>query len=91
MWFAFDMKNERELSGITLHTERSPADYPREYSVQVSTDGKDWKEILAKRSGSGVVTDIILPPTKTRHVRIEQHGKSRGKHWSIHQLEVFAK
>ena len=91
MWFAFDMKRERELSAITLHTEKSPDDYPREYSVQVSSDGKDWQELVAKRSGSGVVTDIIVPPTKARHVRVEQHGRSRGKYWSIHQLEVFAK
>lgn len=90
MWFSFDMKGEREVSGITLHTEGSPADYPRTYSVQVSKDGKKWTEVLAKRGGTGVITDIILPPTKTRYVRIDQHGKSPGKHWSIHELEVFA-
>jgi hypothetical protein len=91
MWFAFDMMSTREISAIALHTEGSPDDYPREYSVEVSSDGRTWREILPKRNGSGVVTDIVLPPTKTRHVRIAQHGRSNGKHWSIHQLEVFAK
>jgi len=91
MWFAFDMGSERQLSAITLHSEASPDDYPREFSVQISADGKSWKEVVPKRPGAGAVTDIILPPTPARHVRIEQLGKSNGKYWSIHQLEVFAK
>lgn len=91
MWFAFDMKQPRELTSITLRCDGSPADYPRAYSVESSDDGKHWKVIASKRNGSNVVTDIVVPPTTTRHVRITQHGKANGKHWSIHQLEVFAK
>ncbi|MGY8687613.1 MAG: discoidin domain-containing protein, partial [Verrucomicrobiales bacterium] len=91
MWFAFDMKQPRQLSSLTLRCERSSDDYPREYAVETSLDGKEWKEVVPRRSGQGVVTDILLPSAEVRHVRINQHGRSNGKHWSIHQLEVFAK
>jgi len=91
MWFRFDMGKRRKLTGITLHTEGSPADYPREYTVEVSNDARHWVEIVAKRTGSGPVTDIVFPEIERQYVRISQHGKANGKHWSIHQLEVFAK
>ncbi|MGI9239252.1 MAG: discoidin domain-containing protein, partial [Verrucomicrobiales bacterium] len=91
MWFSFDMREPRELTAITLHTENSPHDYPREYQVEISQDGESWTELVSQRSGSGVVTDIVLPATQTRHVRISQHGRSNSKYWSIHQLEVFAR
>lgn len=91
MWFAFDMGEQKELTSITLRCERSPDDYPRTYSVEISNDGENWSEIVSSTRGTTPVTDILLPPTKTRHVRINQNGKSRGKHWSIHQLEVYAK
>ena len=91
MWFSFDMGKPHEISAITLHSEGSPDDYPREYSIEISDDGNAWREILAARSGSGPATDIVLPPNRTRHVRIRQHGQSNSKFWSIHELEVFAK
>ncbi|MEZ5326070.1 MAG: discoidin domain-containing protein [Verrucomicrobiales bacterium] len=91
MWFAFDMGDPREVTSITLHCESSPDDYPRSYAVEVSDDGEHWKEIVANTQNSKEpATDILLPPTKTRHVRINQNGKADGKFWSIHQLEVFA-
>ena len=91
MWFAFDMGDTRELTSITLRAEESPDDYPRSYAVEVSDDGAHWQEIVATtQSSKSPVTEILLPPTKTRHVRITQNGRADGKFWSIHQLEVFA-
>ena len=91
MWFSFDMKESRELTGITLRCEASPADYPRSYTLEASHDGKQWKQVVSPQKGNSPVTDILLPATKTRFVRINQIGLADGKYWSIHQLEVYAK
>ena len=90
MWFAFDMGNEMELTSIVLDSSQSAFDYPREYSVETSKDGEQWSKPVVKGKGENAILEIVLPPTKTRHVRISQHGHSSGKHWSIHQLEVYA-
>jgi len=91
MWFAFDMGSEKILNSIVLDAAGSSADYPREYSVDFSSDGKTWNQAVAKTRGTDAVTDILLPAIKTRWVRINQHGQSPDKFWSIHELEVYAK
>ncbi len=91
MWFAFDMGSERVLNSLVLDATGSGSDYPREYSVEFSSDGSQWTEVVPKTRGTEAVTEIILPGAKTRHVRISQHGHSPDKFWSIHELEVFAK
>ena len=85
------MKESRKLTGVTLRCEGSPADYPRRYSLEVSDDGEQWKQVVSPQKGISPVTDILLPETKTRFVRINQIGLADGKHWSIHQLDVYAK
>ena len=91
MWFAFDMGSERILNSIVLDSTGSRDDYPREFSIEFSLDGKQWTQAVAKTPGSDAITDIILPANKTRWVRINQHGRAEGKFWSIHELDVFAK
>lgn len=91
MWFAFDMGQELELTSLVLDSSRSKDDYPRQYSVEISEDGQHWSEPIAKGYGQNAVLQIVLPPTKTRHVRISQHGRASGKFWSIHELEVYTK
>lgn len=91
MWFAFDMGEPRELISLVLDSTHSAFDYPRAYSVEVSNDGEQWSETLADGRGMQPVVDILLPPTKARHVRIRQHGRVGGKFWSIHELEVYTK
>ncbi len=90
MWFAFDMGSERALTSLVLDSSRSAEDYPRQYSVEVSSNGKEWSKPVAAGRGTSPVLEIVLPPTRALHVRISQHGHANGKFWSIHQLEVYA-
>ncbi len=89
MWFAFDMGRQRELRSLVLDCTGSSMDYPREWSVEVSADGENWSAPIARGTGTEPVTEIVLPPTATRHLRISQHGRAPGKFWSIHRLEVY--
>ena len=89
MWFAFDMGREREIQSIVLDCTGSQHDFPRVFSIEVSPDGKKWSEPIAEGHGTSPVVDVVLPATRARHVRISQHGKARGKFWSIHKLEIY--
>ncbi|MFP6905493.1 MAG: discoidin domain-containing protein [Verrucomicrobiota bacterium] len=91
MWFSFDMKKPLKLDTVILDSSKSPLDYPRDWTLHVSDDGKKWSEPVASGKGRSAVTEILLPGITTRYVRINQHGKSNGKYWSIHNLEVYGK
>ncbi|MBT5925165.1 MAG: hypothetical protein HOH33_00955 [Verrucomicrobia bacterium] len=91
MWFAFDMGQEHELTSLVLDSSRSRDDYPRQYSVEVSDDGQHWSKPIIEGHGQSSVFEIVLPLTRTRHLRISQHGRASGKYWSIHELEVYTK
>ena len=91
MWFAIDMKSPYVTNTVVLDSTGSPDDYPRQYTVHVSDDGKNWSKPIVSGKGSGPVTQIVLPGIQTRYLRINQHGRSNGKYWSIHSLEIYGK
>jgi len=88
MWFELDMLKEYTLTSLSLDTRGSPQDYPRDYTIQVSTDGNSWSETVAKGKGS-LTTEITLSSIKARYLRINQHGSSGSKYWSIHEMAVY--
>jgi beta-glucosidase len=85
------MGHERSLRSLVLDSSGSTSDYPREYSVDFSTDGTQWNQVVTKTAGSDAITGIVLPAEKTRYGRINQHGRPPDRFWSIHELEVYAK
>lgn len=91
MWFAFDMGEAKEITSIVLDCQASAFDYPRQYSVEISDDGKTWSDPIVSGQSDNPMLDMMLPGIKTRHVRISQHGFAEGKFWSIHKLEVYTK
>jgi mono/diheme cytochrome c family protein len=89
MWFQLELPEEKQVAGIELDAGKSVGDYPRGYTVELSTDGQTWSQPLATGKGSGPLIDIPLPPTKARFIRINQTGSAAGEFWSIHELRVF--
>lgn len=87
-WFQIDMGYIANVRKVALDTTGSAGDYPREYSVFVSNDGKSWGDAVLKGTGNGPVTEIPLPHQRARFVKIEQTGKADGMFWSIHELKV---
>ena len=84
-------RGARERAEMDYSPARAAASSPS-ISARIST--RRSGVVASNRGGGGTVgaggvTDILLPATKTRHVRLEQHGRSNGKFWSIHRLEVY--
>ena len=89
MWVQVELPGKILLSGVTLDATGSKGDYPRGYSIQVSDDGKKWKEV-AKGKGKNSLLEISFPPAEAKFLRITQTGKDR-LFWSIHEMKLFGK
>ncbi|MFL6281512.1 MAG: discoidin domain-containing protein, partial [Vicinamibacterales bacterium] len=60
------------------------------YSVQVSTDGKNWSNPIAEGQGHGARTTITFPPTRAKSVRITQTGTvADAPSWSVRNLRIY--
>jgi hypothetical protein len=44
---------------------------------------------VAEGKGSGPLTEIDLPPTEAKFLRITQTGKAPGLFWSIHEMQIL--
>ncbi len=90
MWVRIELPKPTAISGVSLENAKSPDDYPRGYTVEVSEDGNTWGQPIATGKGTGVQTDIALPPVTTKFIRITQTGSVGGLFWSIHEMQIFA-
>ena len=90
-WFMIELPVEQTITKLTLDTRGSGGDYPRGYEIYISRDGQSWGQPIVKGEGKGAVTEIPLPPTFGRFVKIVQTGKSEGLFWSIHELKLETK
>ncbi len=89
MWFQIELPQETEVAGLQFDTTKSANDYPRGFSVELSSDGTSWSKPVAKGDGNAPLTDIAFEPVKTKFIRITQTGSAKGNFWSIHELSVF--
>ena len=72
-WVDFDMGNEKTLKGFTyLPRQNGTNGNVKDYTLQVSTDGKTWSEPVAKgtfdRSGNEKIV-MLDKSVKARYVR----------------------
>lgn len=90
-WFQISLKNDTEVSGIALDISCSPDEYPRGYSIETSLDGKSWKQAASGKNEKPLLEIPFPNPVKTRHIRVKQTGSAPSSHWSIAEVELFAK
>ncbi|MEQ2008417.1 MAG: discoidin domain-containing protein, partial [Limisphaerales bacterium] len=90
MWVQVELPAETAITGLRLDATGSGGDYPRGYKVELSGDGQTWGKPVATGAGKTAFTEIKLPPTKTKFIRITQTGSVKGLFWSIHELDVLS-
>lgn len=89
MWVQVELPGKALLSGVALDAAESKGDYPRGYTVQVSDDGRKWKEV-AKGKGRSPLLGISFPPISGQYLRVTQTGNDR-LYWSIHEMRIIGK
>ncbi len=83
-----DLGEVHPIEAIRLHWENA---YGRDYKIDVSDDGKTWKNIHAKKEGKGGTEEIIRINASGRYVRLT--GLVRGREWgySLWEFSVFGR
>jgi len=85
-WIAVDLGRDQTVSRVQLIWE---AAYGKAYTIDVSPDGKTWKEVYKTEQGDGHVDEIKFTPTRARFVRMT--GTARGTRfgYSLWEFQVF--
>ena len=85
-WIAVDLGGETKISRVKLLWEGA---YGKAYRIEVSADGKAWKEVHKTDKGNGGTDEIRFAPTSARWVRMS--GTKRGTQfgYSLWEFQVF--
>ncbi len=66
-WLQIDLGREMPIGDIEIVWEHA---YARDYEIQLSTDGRDWRSVYHRTDGQGGTERATLPADATgRHVR----------------------
>ena len=87
-WLSVDLEETRAIDGVRLVWETG---YGREYEIQVSDDGQNWKKVYYTAHGKGQIEEITGLKTEGRYVRY--YGTARGTAFghSLWEFEVYGK
>lgn len=93
MWYRLDLGSVQTLSELVLDSAGSARDYPRGFTLEVSTDGTEWKTLVFCPQATGAqekgVVTVCFAPTSFRYLRLTQTGSVGGLYWSIHELKLL--
>jgi F5/8 type C domain len=87
-YFQLDAGKLVTFDSIELNAGPDPFDYPRQYNVWVSDDGKSWRGPIAEGKGVRAITDIDFPQQTARFIRINQTGSDDYRWWSIAEVKL---
>jgi mono/diheme cytochrome c family protein/glucose/arabinose dehydrogenase len=90
MWFQVELPKETMVTGLRLDAAASEHNYPRDFKVELSNDGKTWGAPVAELPGTRAMIDISFKPAKGKFIRITQTGSDSDHFWSINELTLYA-
>lgn len=85
-WIAVDLGERRTFNEVVLRWEDAHA---AAYKLQLSDDGRTWRDVCEKQDAKGGQETIALPEQQARYVRMR--GLRRATQWgySLYELEVY--
>ncbi len=89
-WFQVELPKETAICGMAFDCLRSPDNYPRAYTVELSHDGKAWTPAIARAAGDGAITHLRFAAEKAMYVRIRLTENSAEAFWTINELQLYA-
>ncbi len=89
-WFEVNLGSTQTFEQITIDAGPSTGDYPRGYTVSVSTNGTSWTQVAAG-AGTGQLVTVTFPVQTAQYIQIVQTTSGAvGNWWSIAELNVYA-
>ncbi|MGB9864420.1 discoidin domain-containing protein [Fervidobacterium riparium] len=94
-WLVIDLGKEYIVNRVIIkHAEsgKESADWnTKDYRIQISTDGENWKDVVVVRNNLKGITEHSFPPVKGRYVRlfVEAPTQTGDKAARIYEVEVY--
>ena len=86
-WLMVDLGAVKKVGKVVIFWERSAA---KDYKIQLSVDGKSWKDVVWKKDGKGGVETLVFPGQNARFVRFAgQYRIPNASGSSIQEFQVF--
>jgi glucosylceramidase len=82
-----DLGATRVFDRVSVDSGGNLGDFARSWRLEASTDGAAWRELAAGTS-TGQLTDIDVPRTEARFLRITSTGAS-GSWWSVADVRLY--
>ncbi|MFC7759595.1 discoidin domain-containing protein [Catellatospora bangladeshensis] len=82
-----DLGATRTFRRVAIDSGGNLGDYPRGWQLSASDDGTTWRT-LATGTGVAQLTNVDLPRTTARHLRITSTAAA-GNWWSIADLRLY--
>ena len=87
-WLALDFGGPRSMGGLVL--DWSTSDWPVDYDVETSDDGRTWAVARAVRGSGGGRRYIHLPGAEPRQVRLALRRSSRGTRYALRAFRILS-
>lgn len=84
---ALDLGGVREFGGLAILWEF--ADFPRDYDVEASLDGKTYDAVARVRDGAAGRRYVRIPDGEAAYLRIKVLESSRGRGIGVQRLELL--
>jgi len=90
-WLAVDLGSTRLVNRVqvTWARDRFGDSFAKAYAIQVSDDGKQWKEVFSTNNGRGGIEGNEFSAVSARWVRIFCTKRAADHSYKIVSLEVF--
>ncbi|MBN1646463.1 MAG: discoidin domain-containing protein [Spirochaetales bacterium] len=83
-WIKFEFSEQKTIDGLTLVWEGA---YAVAYTVEVSSDGKNWQEVFKQSAGTGGTEMISFDPVQAKMIRL--NGTERATRWGYSLWEIL--
>lgn len=84
-----DLGGTRTFTGVQLDAGQWSGDYPRAYTVHVSTDGITWGSAVATGTGTSHLTTVSTGTRTARYIRVQLTGASSTNWWTVAEARVY--
>ena len=82
-----DLGAATQFRRVAIDSGGNLGDYARGWELAVSHDGTAWRT-LATGSGTGQLTNVDVPPTRARYLRVTSTAAA-GNWWSIADIRLY--
>ncbi|MFI9718235.1 beta-N-acetylglucosaminidase domain-containing protein [Streptomyces sp. NPDC052396] len=86
-WWQLQLPRPVRLGSLVLHWQDA---YAARYRVQVSADGRTWRDAASVTDGKGGVETVRMDAPGTRYIRVQGEKRATPFGYSLWEVEAYA-